>query len=304
MPTSNTASKHRVVKPAQAVKKNYVNGFPAESELKDLQFKLAHHLQTTLDVTATLNLFYDNIQELFTINGLFFKDKKGFELSLGAKARHTAQYNVTSGKVSLGHIELKRSQPFLETELAVIEMLIGVLFYPLRNALLYRRALQNSMRDTLTGLGNREAMENCFNRELKLAARHNMPLSMIIVDIDHFKDVNDTHGHLNGDRILKHVVNNIKSSLRETDQMFRFGGEEFVILLHNTNQENAKLTAERIRMLVALSPFEIEGKNIQSTISLGVTSLQPDDTSEHFFERADNALYKAKNTGRNKVIES
>ncbi|MDO6424201.1 GGDEF domain-containing protein [Saccharophagus degradans] len=279
-----------------------VNGFPGENELRDLQFKLAYNLQSTLDVVNTLELFFSNIQDLFEVNGLSFDNLEGIELKLGSQEKHSACYNVATSNIKLGKIEFRRAKPFLETELTLMEMLIGVLFYPLRNALLYRAALDSSMRDPLTGIGNRQAMDNCFAREIKLSLRHQTPLSLMLIDVDFFKKLNDTYGHRAGDKMLKHIVTNIKNSLRETDQIFRFGGEEFVVLLHNTDAENARLTAERIRIHSAITPMEIDGENVSSTISLGVTTLIDTDNVESFFERADCALYQAKKEGRNKVV--
>lgn len=279
-----------------------VNGFPGENELRDLQFKLAYNLQSTLDVVNTLELFFNNIQDLFEVNGLCFDNHEGVELKLGAQDKHSACYNVAASEIKLGKIEFRRNRPFLETELTLMEMLIGVLFYPLRNALLYRAALDSSMRDPLTGIGNRQSMDNCFAREIKLSLRHQTPLSLMLIDVDFFKKMNDTHGHRAGDKMLKHIVANIKNTLRETDQIFRFGGEEFVVLLHNTDAENARLTAERIRVHTAITPLDINGENVSATISLGVTTLAADDNVESFFERADCALYQAKKEGRNKVV--
>ncbi len=279
-----------------------VNGFAAENDLHDLQFKLANHLQTTLDVNHTLTVFFNNIAQLFTVESLGFEDTVNTPIMLGQVQKHTVTYNVASNNNKLGILKLTRKKPFLEGELAVLETLIGVLFYPLRNALLYRKALQLSMRDPLTGIGNRQAMENCFEREIKLALRHDNPLSLAIIDIDHFKKMNDTHGHLSGDKVIKHIVHSVKDALRETDQTFRFGGEEFVILLHNTHQEHAKLTAERIRMMIALSPVDIGNEQVHSTVSIGITSLKANDTTNSFLKRADDALYKAKEAGRNRVM--
>lgn len=291
-------SNSRMQKPS-AIK---VNGFPGENELRDLQFKLAYNLQSTLDVTNTLDLFFENIQDLFEVDGLNFNDTDNLCLKLGHQEKHSARYNVSAGDIQLGKIEFRRNRAFLEAELTLMEMLIGVLFYPLRNALLYRAALDSSMRDSLTGIGNRQAMDNCFAREIKLSLRHDTPLSLVLIDIDHFKQLNDTYGHRNGDRVLQHIVSSIKNTLRETDQIFRFGGEEFVILLHNTDSENARLAAERIRVHTAISPVELNGSNVSATISLGVSTLQKSDDVERFFERADKALYAAKGLGRNKVV--
>lgn len=293
-------SRSRGKKPTASVLK--VNGFPGENELRDLQFKLAYNLQSTLDVSNTLDLFFSNIQDVFQVDGLTFDNLDTLNIKLGTQERHSATYNVSTGEVKLGTIQFQRNRAFLEAELTLMEMLIGVLFYPLRNALLYRAALDSSMRDSLTGIGNRQAMDTCFAREVKLSLRHETPLSLIIIDIDHFKQLNDTYGHRNGDKVLKHIVSSIKNTLRETDQIFRFGGEEFVVLLHNTDAENARLAAERIRVHTAISPIELANNSISCTISSGVTTLHSSDDVESFFERADRAMYAAKNQGRNKVV--
>ncbi|VUD56582.1 Response regulator PleD [Thalassocella blandensis] len=286
-----------------AHKKDGVNGFPGENEFQDLRFKLAHKLQSTLDINTALELFYDNIQELVRVTGLRYQfEQTSLEIDVGTLAKHSVSYNISSTNTHLGQITFTREKVFLEPELAVLEMLIGILFFPLRNALLYREALESSMRDSLTGIGNRTAMENSFTREIKLSRRHRQPLSLLLIDVDHFKKINDSVGHRNGDRTLQQIVKSIQHTLRETDQIFRFGGEEFVALLHNTTREEAKLIAERIRVNVAMSPISLVDQNVFATVSVGVSSLAREDDSDSFFERADAALYEAKNSGRNCVI--
>ncbi len=280
-----------------------VNGFPAENELKDLQFKLANNLQSTLDLNTALELFYENMQDAIKVSGLIYTPPDGrTPIALGRQCQNKAQYTIASTKTQLGTIVFSRGKRFAEAELALLEMLTSVLFYPLRNALLYKEALENSMRDTLTKIGNRAAMEMSYAREIKLSKRHKQPLSFLLIDIDHFKKINDSVGHRNGDRVLQSVASSIRDSLRETDQIFRYGGEEFVVLLHSTDQEAAHLTAERIRMKIAMTPVKIDKKEIFSTISIGVSMLQEDDTTETLFERADCALYTAKDMGRNRVV--
>lgn len=285
------------------LQKDVVNGFPGENELKDLRFKLAHKLQSTLDIQTSIELFFENIQDLVKVSGLRYEfTSSKLEVEVGKLHKHSATYNIASTNTNLGKIQFTRDKRFAEPELAVLEMLIGVLFYPLRNALLYREALENSMRDALTGIGNRAAMENSFAREIKLARRHKHSLALLLVDVDHFKAINDSVGHRNGDRTLQQLVKNIQQTLRGTDQIFRYGGEEFVALLHHTSIEEAYLIAERIRMNVALTPIALPGKDIFISLSLGVTTLQKKDDGDSFFERADKCLYEAKASGRNRVI--
>lgn len=279
-----------------------VNGFQAENELRDLQFKLTHKLQSTLDVINTLELFFHNVGETIRLDGLQFETESDAPFEVGKKANHQARYTINGKQTRLGTLTFFRKRHFLEGELAALEMFVSILFYPLRNALLYREALASSLRDSLTGIGNRTAMDLAFTREIKLAQRHKLSLSLLFVDIDNFKQINDSWGHRTGDRLLQHAVNGIRSALRDTDQVFRYGGEEFVILLNNTELQCAELIAERIRLYIAMTPLSVETREITATISLGVSILGSEDTAESLIKRADSALYIAKNSGRNKVV--
>lgn len=281
-----------------------VNGFQAENELRDLQFKLTHKLQSTLDVVSTLELFFQNVRETIKMDGLLFEPAIEGEapFEIGKKASHRAQYTINSNQAKLGTLTFLRKRYFLEGELAALEMFVSILFYPLRNALLYREALASSLRDALTGIGNRAAMELAFSREVKLAKRHKYPLCLLFVDLDHFKQVNDNFGHRAGDRLIQHTVKGIQSALRDTDQVFRYGGEEFVIILNNTELECAKLIAERIRVYIAMTPLTVDKKEISATISVGVSTLGSQDSADALLKRSDSALYIAKNSGRNRVV--
>ncbi len=272
------------------------------NDLKELRFHLSHSLQASLEINATLETFFRSTQDFLRISGMVYRYRKtDLEILLGKQCTHSISYHLTSDEAELGNIVFSRAKSFLESELAVLEMLIGVLCYPLRNALLYREALACSMRDGLTGIGNRLALDACFARELKLARRHGQPISILLIDVDHFKAVNDSVGHRNGDRTLQHVVTSIKSTLRETDQVFRFGGEEFVALLNNTGMAAAKRIAERIRANVAASPVSLGDRELHCTVSIGASTFSGDNSAEQLFEQADAALYQAKNAGRNRV---
>lgn len=161
--------------------------------------------------------------------------------------------------------------------------------------------------DELTGAYNRRELNRLIDLELRRAKRFKRPLSMIVFDIDHFKLVNDSYGHLLGDQVLTWLTIIIASNTRTTNYIARYGGDEFVILLPETTAENAYLAAERLRKKVANSPFRIQddqGKpdELQVTISLGVSELIEDiQTPNEFFSSADQALYKAKRSGRNQT---
>ncbi|MBI5039738.1 MAG: GGDEF domain-containing protein, partial [Gammaproteobacteria bacterium] len=181
------------------------------------------------------------------------------------------------------------------------EKLLCCLLYPLRNALLYRDALALAQKDALTGICNRAALDESLHAEVNLAGRHRTPLSIVVFDIDHFKSINDRHGHSQGDIAIKAVVESAQHCARSTDMLFRYGGEEFVMILRNTTLNGARLLADRIRRKVEKLECQGKRKPITMTVSAGVATLESGETAQKLFERADTALYAAKNSGRNRV---
>ncbi len=159
-----------------------------------------------------------------------------------------------------------------------------------------------SIKDGLTGLYNRRYFDEILQHEYMRAKRYYFPLTLIIIDIDYFKSVNDTYGHLIGDKVLKELAKLIKRSVRQVDIVARFGGEEFTILLLNTPMEEAANMAERLRNIVQRHEISAEGYRINITISAGIASLRKDTCSkDDLVDQADRALLKAKASGRNKV---
>ncbi len=174
--------------------------------------------------------------------------------------------------------------------------IVCVLFDVTQRRIYENELLEMSTKDELTGLYNRRYFNKILARELVRAKRYNEPLSMIMYDIDHFKNINDTYGHQIGDKILKSISDIVVKNIRSIDYVFRVGGEEFIILLIKTDVKNAFKIAEKIRVNIADYRF---GKVGSLTISLGVAQLKEDDTIESFYKRVDKALYMAKNSGRN-----
>lgn len=157
-------------------------------------------------------------------------------------------------------------------------------------------------KDPLTGALTRRGFNKIIQKHFEIAELTGLPISVIITDIDFFKKINDTYGHLAGDEALKHFVKIIKKNLRKSDYVFRFGGEEFVILLPNTSLKEAVELAERIRKSLENTPLIYEGKEIKITASFGVKEVKPDEPVDKIIKEADEKLYKAKESGRNKVI--
>lgn len=165
------------------------------------------------------------------------------------------------------------------------------------------KARQLAGRDPLTGVYNRRIFIELADMALARAQRSQKPLSLLMLDLDHFKSVNDEHGHLVGDEVLKSFVRVVETCLRREDLMVRFGGEEFCVMLPDASLEGALSLAERIRALVADTPLPVQGKSIHITVSFGVDCIRPGEpgTVNMLLERADAALIRAKQTGRNRV---
>ncbi len=187
--------------------------------------------------------------------------------------------------------------PKMECDEGVVKMLSSIgnqIGVAISNARLYEETKSDSLHDALTGLANRRFMELQLKKIIDTAVRYDRPLAAMMVDIDHFKNYNDTRGHAEGDRVLAEVAGVLANVIRNTDYVFRYGGEEFLAILPETDPAMAHAVAERVRR-------GVEGET-EVTISLGVASyLKAADNKESLIRRADEALYLAKRNGRNRV---
>jgi len=192
------------------------------------------------------------------------------------------------------------------------DLILAQLTVGLRKAKKYRDLMRTNdllsaiaLVDSLTEMNNRRALEWDLPRQVQKSREQGSPLSLIILDVDYFKKVNDTYGHLVGDRILQLLSTRLRQNLRYQDTPFRYGGEEFVVLLANTTGEEALIVARRLNRIVSEQPFAVNNQqNINVTISLGTASLDTDDDEQgiSMLHRADQCLLQAKATGRNQVI--
>ena len=270
--------------------------------LAQLRQQLSLRLQTSLEAERILELFYSEVQRLVPLNALSYQLAScDLRLDLGERGNHSAGYRLNHEGEFLGELTFRRNQRFSEEELAQLESLLASLLFPLRNALLYRAALQTALRDPLTETGNRVALQQTLKREVDIAKRTLQPLSVLMVDIDHFKRINDSHGHIIGDQALIAVANALKDSLRNVDMVFRYGGEEFVVLLSNTSREAASMVGERLRMAVLGIQYLVENRAIELSVSLGCATLLPGESMDSILRRADSALYVSKREGRNRL---
>ncbi len=269
--------------------------------LKILQ--LSDLLSRHLNLEDILKVFSHEIQPLIPHDSYRYTSEQVAEpIRKGKIGRHSLQYRLTIQQMDLGELTLYRSEPFGSNEVCQFEDLLCSLVYPLRNGLLYHTAITSAFSDPLTNINNRAAMEKLLPREIRLAKRHDHRLALMILDLDGFKRINDNHGHDVGDRVLIRVAELIRSCLRDTDMLFRYGGDEFVASLPHTDLQGGIDVAHRILDQVLgldLESFGIEGS---LGMSVGLTMLQAGDDFQRFFKRADEALFRAKRSGKHRVV--
>lgn len=206
----------------------------------------------------------------------------------------------------LGVINFSRSEVdgFSENDIRFLTLVANQIALAMENADLYTKTRELAVRDELLGIYNRRHFQQVMQMEWKRATRFKRPLSLIMVDVDHFKDFNDTFGHLTGDRVLKAIAEMLNKNLREVDTLARFGGEEFVVLLPDTDKAGALVVGEKLRRIVERERFDNQnGVTMSLTISAGI-AVFPQDAKEmdDLIDHADVALYDAKDSGRNKVV--
>lgn len=212
------------------------------------------------------------------------------------------------GSLNLGSVRSDRFVPGMATNF--IEWLAAVASVCLENVANNERLKHIGLTDALTGVHNRRYFDQRLREEVDRALRKGYALSCMLVDVDHFKQVNDVHGHLIGDVVLREVAEQVKDQLRLSDAMARYGGEEFAILLVQTDEVTARTIAERIREAIAANPIRLpESGSLAVTLSIGVSTLKEevrgadiDAKARDLVGRADHALYAAKRAGRNRVM--
>lgn len=268
----------------------------------DLRWRLMQALQTSLEMEVLLNIFYDQVQSTVAFDGFSYKlDLLDLEINVGKQSVHSCSYRLITQQDYLGELTFYRSARFPERDLAVLEGLLNVIVFPLRNAIRYRDAVTAALADPLTGAGNRLALTNTLQREIELAKRYDQSMAVLMLDVDHLTFINDSFGHGCGDRVLRQMVQTLRKEIRGSDVIFRHGGEEFVVLLTKTNQTSALEIAERIRNQINKTKLEHKGETLNISASIGVSMLHPEDTVTRILERASFAMYNAKSEGRDQV---
>ncbi|TNF38778.1 MAG: GGDEF domain-containing protein [Gammaproteobacteria bacterium] len=264
--------------------------------------ELGMRLQMSLDVDWLIEQFMQYVHAYLLFDG--FQYSSAYlqkSIAQGRQKGHQCSYNLSIENEQLGGLTIFRGRKYSESELMLLENLLCSLLYPLRNAMKYHQASLQAHVDSLTGVNNRSTFDCALKREMNLAERNKQSFSLLVIDIDYFKQVNDTYGHSAGDEVLKKVAATVQQCIRNTDLLFRYGGEEFVAILNNSDCEAALEVAQRILQSVDNVSIDYMGQTLTVTVSIGLACLKPGDSGKSIFDRADKALYKAKHDGRNQV---
>ena len=209
-------------------------------------------------------------------------------------------------QVLLGVILLASIRPFSIESLDMLTTCAPILSMAFNNAITHQQMQRLAALDSLTGIYNRRFGYNRIQEEFSRSVRTGASISLIMIDIDHFKIVNDTYGHLVGDKIIISITKTINGAIREGDLLVRYGGEEFLCVLPGANQHDTELVAERIRIMVSDSTLKCGDQEVKVTVSLGIATYPSKDISDihQFINIADEAMYSAKNMGRNRVVSA
>ena len=221
-------------------------------------------------------------------------------LELGGHPEHALVVPIQRTGQLMGAMELYLNawRELTEDQADLLNGVASQAAIAIRHAQLFAAQEENALTDELTKLPNRRALAQRFLQEMQRAKRHKNAIAFLMIDLDHFKQVNDTYGHLNGDAVLAELAQILAGSARESDVCARYGGEEFALILHETTESGAKILAERIRAKVAAATFP---GGLKLTISVGVAATDDAALFTQLMDRADQALYAAKQGGRNQV---
>jgi len=262
---------------------------------------LLEQLQTSLELEKILNMFAMEAAKFVDFSGLYFKNGQITQSIRGSrKGKSERQFELKIAGEFIGILTYAVNTPISLTNYKILNELHQYLVYPLKNAIQYHQAMQLAMQDTLTGLGNRRYFDEQLKRAMHHANRHRSHVGLIVCDLDKFKSINDNFGHQIGDKVLMHFANALRSSVRDSDSIFRFGGDEFSVIVESASDQSLIVIESRINHALAQDAFLAK---YQVSVSLGMTFMNRADSEMSFFERADKLLYQNKlSAGRNLSI--
>lgn len=259
--------------------------------------QLMQILTTSLDLYELGDIVFTELKS--RLDALFLKVSSPSEcFQFGEKSKRSIvkSYNLTASRDGSIKIEYGFARSLSLRETQVLKDINQCAKNPIKNALQFLQIQKLALKDGLTSLGNRRQFDETLEKATSKAHRHGEAVSLIVMDLDKFKQVNDKYGHAEGDKVLMSVAGAINQCLRSSDYAFRFGGDEFCCITTDTDKEANTLIVERIQEAVAADSL-LQKHGI--SLSFGLAMLQPEDTQSSVFSRADAALYQAKQTGRN-----
>lgn len=292
-------SANLAAKPSSSAPQTKENA-PLLSETEQLQ--LHRKLLGTLDIGALINRFFSWLSEKQQVSGIeYIYPVENITLLAGSKKAHRVKYTLRLEQQYLGEITISDKKRFSDKDLLIHEQSMGVIVHYLKNAIEHQALEKIAFHDGLTGVMNRTALEELLPKEVERAQRFNFDLAIMMIDIDHFKTINDCIGHMGGDDVLRHVSKAIQSQLRKSDLPFRYGGDEFLLIMPNTDIKEAHTAAKRIMEALNKEVTDIPDCPMSPELSIGIAAYQHGENHEELIRRVDNALYASKNNGRNCV---
>lgn len=263
--------------------------------------RLCRRLMTSLELRDVIAIFAEELGSVVHFDRLSYSHTIGdlpVEVVDGKGGNHHCEYNLNMAGENFGTLRIFRRMRFAQQELTIIEQMLGSAILAIRNACHFETVRHASLTDVVTGIPNKRAFDDTLKREACLANRHDQKCALILCDLDHFKKINDSYGHLTGDRILHATALAIQEATRSSDSVFRIGGEEFGILLPHVGEAECQLVADRVRATIAAIEIDSDGETVKVSASAGISAYTQGEAAEAWFSRTDEALYRAKHDGR------
>lgn len=257
-----------------------------------------------LEMEQLLDAFAQRLRNVVPFDALRFENTplgQSFDRQFASAKDHSEfplEFSMGDQKCFLGNLTVVRHKQFLSAEVRRVNASVDALSGPLRNATMYLRACQSAYFDTLTGVPNRAALDDTLSN----SPVHSGSTALLVCDVDRFKSINDNCGHKMGDTVLQQFAGILRSNIRKSDLVYRYGGDEFVVILNDNTLEGARESAERIRKSIEQTTLHIDNACINLTTTIGLTGLRPGESLDEAFLRADAALLVGKKNGKNKVV--
>ena len=298
---SSLAPNH-LISASSKEKNRYETSFHRVYAHSETAIRLLHVIQGSLELSEVITDLHAALSDISPVKNLTFCYQETV-IAIGVPGAQSESYDLVYNQDSIGTITFQVND-LNDTHRTLITDILLLSLRPIANAIGYQDAMARMHLDHLTGCYNRVAFDDDFYTEFELARRHNTNLALMVFDIDNFKLINDSYGHAVGDKVLQVVAQNLRQNLRSCDRVYRYGGEEFCLLLKNTPEQSVAAFAQRLCRFIARKPYIESELTLQVTVSGGVSFKQDSDNPQDMFERADNKLYLAKNSGKNQIALS